>query len=184
MARTDVDDDEQRSRRRRRLGPDRRLNGGALAGQRFTSLIAHGHLSTPDRVGLAVTIGFIGGIGINTAHELGHKRESHERWMAKIALAQSFLRPLIHPRSRARVLARYAPTGRPPNLPGVSDVSDIPDAPDPGRPTAGGDRLPSPGTVSLGAGQAVRCPKRGYLYDPGAPADTALGPTEDGQRGG
>ena len=34
--------------------------------------------------------GCIGGIGINTAHELGHKRESHERWLSKIALAQVF----------------------------------------------------------------------------------------------
>jgi alkane 1-monooxygenase len=47
-------------------------------------------LSTVDRIGLAVTVGFIGGLGINTAHELGHKKESHERWLAKIALAQSF----------------------------------------------------------------------------------------------
>ena len=31
----------------------------------------------------------VGGIGINTAHELGHKKEQHERWLAKIALAQS-----------------------------------------------------------------------------------------------
>ena len=29
-------------------------------------------------------------IGINTAHELGRKKESHERWLSKIALAQSF----------------------------------------------------------------------------------------------
>ena len=43
-----------------------------------------------DKVGLAVSIGCIGGIGINTAHELGHKKESHERWLSKIALAQSF----------------------------------------------------------------------------------------------
>jgi alkane 1-monooxygenase len=43
-----------------------------------------------DKVGLAMTIGTIAGIGINTAHELGHKKESHERWLAKIALAQSF----------------------------------------------------------------------------------------------
>ena len=42
------------------------------------------------KVGLAVSIGCIGGIGINTAHELGHKKESHERWLSKIALAQSF----------------------------------------------------------------------------------------------
>ncbi|MDQ6933795.1 MAG: alkane 1-monooxygenase [Actinomycetota bacterium] len=53
-------------------------------------LIAHGGLSLVDKVGLAVSIGCIGGIGINTAHELGHKRESHERWLSKIALAQSF----------------------------------------------------------------------------------------------
>ena len=47
-------------------------------------------LSTLDKLGLAVSIGCIGGIGINTAHELGHKKESHERWLSKIALAQSF----------------------------------------------------------------------------------------------
>ena len=49
-----------------------------------------GDLVTWEKVGLAVSIGCIGGIGINTAHELGHKRESHERWLSKIALAQSF----------------------------------------------------------------------------------------------
>ena len=47
-------------------------------------------MSTVDKIGLAMTIGTIAGIGINTAHELGHKKESHERWLAKIALAQSF----------------------------------------------------------------------------------------------
>ena len=41
-------------------------------------------------VGLSLSIGMIAGIGINTAHELGHKKEQHERWLAKIALAQSF----------------------------------------------------------------------------------------------
>lgn len=51
--------------------------------------IARAGLSVPEQVGLAVTLGFIGGIGINTAHELGHKRESTERWLSKIALAQS-----------------------------------------------------------------------------------------------
>jgi alkane 1-monooxygenase len=49
-----------------------------------------GDLSTWDKVGLAISIGCIGGIGINTAHELGHKREANERWLSKIALAQSF----------------------------------------------------------------------------------------------
>ena len=43
-----------------------------------------------DKIGIAISIGAIGGIGINTAHELGHKKESHERWLSKIALAQSF----------------------------------------------------------------------------------------------
>ena len=52
--------------------------------------IATGDLSVLDRVGLAVTVGFIGGLGINTAHELGHKKESVERWLSKIALAQTF----------------------------------------------------------------------------------------------
>ena len=53
-------------------------------------LIGAAPLETWEKLGLAISIGCIGGIGINTAHELGHKRESHERWMSKIALAQSF----------------------------------------------------------------------------------------------
>ena len=52
--------------------------------------LAHGNLSVIDKVGLALAIGVIGGIGINTAHELGHKKESLERWLSKIALAPSF----------------------------------------------------------------------------------------------
>src|SRR5690242_174751 len=47
-------------------------------------------LSSLDKLGIAISIGCIGGIGINTAHELGHKKESNERWLSKIALAQSF----------------------------------------------------------------------------------------------
>ena len=39
---------------------------------------------------LITASGMVAGIGINTAHELGHKKESHERWLSKIALAQSF----------------------------------------------------------------------------------------------
>jgi alkane 1-monooxygenase len=49
-----------------------------------------GDLAVWEKVGLAISIGSIGGIGINTAHELGHKKESHERWLSKVALAQSF----------------------------------------------------------------------------------------------
>jgi len=51
--------------------------------------LVRGDLTTWQRIGLAVTVGFIAGLGINTAHELGHKREPVERWLAKIALAQS-----------------------------------------------------------------------------------------------
>lgn len=51
--------------------------------------IATGDLTLINKIGLAVTVGFIGGLGINTAHELGHKKEAHERWLSKIALAQS-----------------------------------------------------------------------------------------------
>jgi alkane 1-monooxygenase len=47
-------------------------------------------LGVVDKVGLATTLGCIGGIAINTAHELGHKREEHEKWFARIALAQTF----------------------------------------------------------------------------------------------
>lgn len=55
-----------------------------------TGGIGGAELSTLDRIGLAISIGCIGGIGINTAHELGHKREQNERWLSKVALAQSF----------------------------------------------------------------------------------------------
>ncbi|QZY29213.1 fatty acid desaturase [Nocardioides coralli] len=49
-----------------------------------------GQLDGWEKLGLAVSIGCIGGIGINTAHELGHKKEANERWLSKIALAQVF----------------------------------------------------------------------------------------------
>ncbi len=52
-------------------------------------LWSHGDLGTTDSVGLALTMGMVSGTAINTAHELGHKRASLERWLSKIALAQS-----------------------------------------------------------------------------------------------
>jgi alkane 1-monooxygenase len=51
------------------------------------ALIATGGLSTVEKIGLALTLGVVNGVGINTAHELGHKRASLERWLSKIALA-------------------------------------------------------------------------------------------------
>ncbi|NMN93820.1 alkane 1-monooxygenase [Antrihabitans stalactiti] len=46
-------------------------------------------LSVVDKIGMAVTVGVGCGIGINAAHELGHRCQRHERWLAKVALAQS-----------------------------------------------------------------------------------------------
>jgi len=50
---------------------------------------AHGGLSVVEDLGLAFTMAMVSGIAINTAHELGHKRASSERWLSKVALAQS-----------------------------------------------------------------------------------------------
>ncbi|SCG51395.1 alkane 1-monooxygenase [Micromonospora halophytica] len=46
-----------------------------------------GELSWIGAAGLVATVGVVNGIAINTAHELGHKRETAERWLSKIALA-------------------------------------------------------------------------------------------------
>jgi alkane 1-monooxygenase len=52
-------------------------------------LWSSGELSVFESVGLALTVAMVSGIAINTAHELGHKRASSERWLSKVALAQS-----------------------------------------------------------------------------------------------
>jgi alkane 1-monooxygenase len=52
-------------------------------------LWSSGKLSTVEDIGLALTVSMVSGIAINTAHELGHKRASVERWLSKVALAQS-----------------------------------------------------------------------------------------------
>lgn len=38
-------------------------------------------------LGLSLTVAFATGISINTAHELGHKNNTFERWLARLALA-------------------------------------------------------------------------------------------------
>ncbi len=48
-----------------------------------------GDLSVLESIGLAFTVGVVGGIAINTAHELGHKRAGSERWLSRVALAQT-----------------------------------------------------------------------------------------------
>lgn len=48
-----------------------------------------GGLGWPAKIGLALSVGVLGGVGINTAHEMGHKKDSLERWLSKITLAQT-----------------------------------------------------------------------------------------------
>jgi len=50
-------------------------------------LAVNGSLDIADLVGLTATVGMVNGVGINTAHELGHKTNALERWLAKITLA-------------------------------------------------------------------------------------------------
>ncbi|MFF8478870.1 alkane 1-monooxygenase [Streptomyces sp. NPDC015414] len=51
---------------------------------------ADGGLPVADSLGLAVTTGVVAGVAINTAHELGHKREQLERRLSRAALAQTW----------------------------------------------------------------------------------------------
>jgi alkane 1-monooxygenase len=53
------------------------------------ALWSSGDLALVEALGLALTVGCVSGIAINTAHELGHKRASLERWLSKVALAQT-----------------------------------------------------------------------------------------------
>lgn len=46
-------------------------------------------MSLADKLGLMAAVGTVGGIAINAAHELGHKRGMSERRLSKIALAQT-----------------------------------------------------------------------------------------------
>ncbi|CDO07807.1 alkane 1-monooxygenase [Mycolicibacterium cosmeticum] len=46
-------------------------------------------MSWLDKAGLMLTVGIVGGISINAAHELGHRRATAERRLSKLALAQT-----------------------------------------------------------------------------------------------
>lgn len=61
------------------------LQYASLIGSAY--VVARGGLSWPDVLGIALTTGLSSGVGINAAHELGHKKPALERWLAKIALA-------------------------------------------------------------------------------------------------
>ncbi|WP_405112020.1 alkane 1-monooxygenase [Micromonospora sp. NBC_01405] len=58
--------------------------GGLVLG---CALWASGDLHPLGAAGLVATLGVVDGIAINTAHELGHKRERLERWLSRVALA-------------------------------------------------------------------------------------------------
>jgi alkane 1-monooxygenase len=52
-------------------------------------LVATHDFAWYEMVGLIMSVGGFNGIGIATAHELGHKKESLDRWLAKLTLAPS-----------------------------------------------------------------------------------------------
>ncbi|MFE9105318.1 alkane 1-monooxygenase [Actinomadura geliboluensis] len=54
-----------------------------------SALLVRESMSVVDRIGFATTIGMIGGIGIAAAHEMGHRREKVEVFLAKVTLAQT-----------------------------------------------------------------------------------------------
>jgi alkane 1-monooxygenase len=49
-----------------------------------------GPLGLLGKLGVALSVGVLGGVGINTAHEMGHKKDALERWLSKVTLAQTF----------------------------------------------------------------------------------------------
>lgn len=61
------------------------LQYASLIGSAY--VVARGGLSWLDVLGIALTTGLSSGVGINAAHELGHKKPALERWLAKVALA-------------------------------------------------------------------------------------------------
>ena len=48
------------------------------------------------KIGLALSVGVLGGVGINTAHEMGHKKDELERWLSQDHARADLLRPLLH----------------------------------------------------------------------------------------
>jgi alkane 1-monooxygenase len=50
---------------------------------------SNGELTVVESIGLMLTMAVVGGIAINTAHELGHKRANSEKWLSRVALAQT-----------------------------------------------------------------------------------------------
>ena len=53
----------------------------------FWLMFRNGGLPLIDKLGITFTLGSLNGIAINTAHEMGHKKEHLERWFSRVALA-------------------------------------------------------------------------------------------------
>ena len=49
-------------------------------------------MSVFEFLALALSLGIVNGLALNTGHELGHKKETFDRWMAKLVLAVMWLR--------------------------------------------------------------------------------------------
>ena len=49
--------------------------------------VATHSLNALEFVALALSLGVVNGLALNTGHELGHKKEAFDRWMAKLVLA-------------------------------------------------------------------------------------------------
>jgi len=56
----------------------------------LTFFAFEGTLSGPAKLGIALSMGTVGGLGINMGHELGHRKAGLERWLAKAAFAPTF----------------------------------------------------------------------------------------------
>ena len=72
-----------------------------------------GSLSTPAKLGIAITMGIVGGLGINVGHELAHRTDGFERWLAKAAFAPTCYGhfPIAHNRGHhARVATPEDPS--------------------------------------------------------------------------
>ena len=64
----------------------------------LTFFAFEGTLSGPAKLGIAISMGLVGGLGINFGHELGHQNAGIEKWLAKAAFAPTFYGhfPLAH----------------------------------------------------------------------------------------
>ena len=107
-------------------------------------LWSSGDLSILESIGLALTMGVVGGIAINTAHELGHKRANSERWLSRVALAQTGYGHFFIEHNRGHHV-RVATPEDPGQLAAGGELLGLPAAHGQGQPHAppGGSRPPA-----------------------------------------